>query len=123
MKKLIGLLALVVGCTHYEFGPELKESGTVVAKYFSPDTNDVSPIVGGDGNVSFVFSGDDAHYRVVFRCQHGKFEVDDRNAYEEVREGDWVEIRYKEKFKVTYDQPMIKQPSGFKFVGVSRIER
>ena len=81
---------------------ELKqENGTVIAKQYQGEINDVATGVGMSTSGNMVFTTHSIHssakYNVVFKCEHGViFTINRAELYAKVNEGDEVFINYYE---------------------------
>lgn len=113
------------GCRQIEFGPELTEPATVVDTCYVPAGHGSGMGIGNSSNgdaVATVTSVDiPARYAIVFRCQHGKFVIEDERAealYRLIDRGDEVVVRYVEKFEVVGKERRI---IGLRFLGAERV--
>ena len=97
----LAFLLLLSACgPTFEYGPEQREEAVVEQAFFSPRRH------GSDINVGFSTSGNAVFtptsvtlpevHTVVFRCQHGKFTLNNKQAWEAVTEGDTVTVVYRD---------------------------
>jgi hypothetical protein len=129
IKKLCLILLLVVGCRDIrkEAGPILNENATVVDLIYSPSHHsrslDLGLTSGGDLSFTPTSVSIPERHGVVFKCQHGKFYVEDKELWLKLIEGDDVVVEYKELFYVEYENGVEISRELYKmdFLGVAII--
>jgi len=108
--KLIGLLLLCcLGCeyTKIETSEVMVERAVVDQLIFSPSHHDsnFSPGLSTGGDLTFTVTSVDIpeKHGVIFKCRHGKFYISRKELWENLSQGDCVDIQYLEVYKVLYD--------------------
>lgn len=126
MKKISLLLPLLllVGCYKIELGGELTEPAEVDDTIYMPANHGSGTGFDGKGRLTFTDVDIPAKYAVVFKCQHGKFSIEDsrgQELYKQLSRGDQVIIHYQEKFKVD-TKAGTRELIGLHFVSAEKVK-